>query len=98
MDIKTFKRELKQKLSAVVNDTDYECAQDRETLANNISDIIKYIDESNPMSPASVSVEVCATEVKGILYYVDAFQNVYRTEDILESRENPRIIGKAILK
>jgi Asp-tRNA(Asn)/Glu-tRNA(Gln) amidotransferase C subunit len=96
MDIKTFKRELKQKLSAIKYD-DCESAA-AETLANSISDIIKYIDESNPMSPASVSVEVCATEVKGILYYVDAFQNVYRTEDILESRENPRIIGKAILK
>jgi hypothetical protein len=94
MDIKTFKRELKQKLTTVMND----CPTDREALEQSIGEIIKYIDESNPVSPASVSVEVCATEIKGILYYVDAFQNVYRTEDILESRENPRIIGKAILK
>jgi hypothetical protein len=94
MDIKTFKRELKQKLTTVMND----CPTDREALEQSIGEIIKYIDESNPVSPASVSVEVCATEIKGILYYVDAFQNVYRTEDILESRENPRIIGKAIPK
>jgi len=98
MDIKIFKKELKQKLTAVIHDTNYECAQDREILEKSIGCIIKYIDESNPVSPASVSVEVFATEIKGILYYVDAFQNVYRTEDILESRENPRIIGKAILK
>ena len=94
MDIKTFKRELKQKMTTVMN----VCAADREALEQSIGEIIKYIDESNPVSPASVSVEVCATEIKGILYYVDAFQNVYRTEDILESRENPRIIGKAIPK
>ena len=75
-----------------------DCPTDREALEQSIGEIIKYIDESNPVSPASVSVEVCATEIKGILYYVDAFQNVYRTEDILESRENPRIIGKAIPK
>ena len=44
------------------------------------------------------TVQVCAVDVKGILYFVDAFQNVYKTEDVLNQMENPKIIGRAILK
>jgi hypothetical protein len=90
MDVKTFKKELKQKMAAMASAHEL-----TEAMRKDIEAIHRFIDESNPVSAASVSVEVCATEVKGILYYIDAFQNVYRTEDILESRENPRIIGKA---
>ena len=34
--------------------------------------------------------------IKGIVYYIDKFNNVYKTEDILEGRENPRIIAKCV--
>ena len=39
-------------------------------------------------------VEVFVEEIKGIVYYIDHFGNVYKTEDILEQKENPRIIAK----
>jgi len=39
-------------------------------------------------------VEVIAKEMEGIVYYVDDFQNVYRTEDILNEKENPQVVAK----
>lgn len=39
-------------------------------------------------------LEVIAKEMEGIVYYVDEYQNVYRTEDILNEKENPRVVAK----
>ena len=44
----------------------------------------------------SQRMEVFAEDINGIIYYIDTFNNVYHTEDILEGKENPRIIAKAI--
>jgi len=41
-------------------------------------------------------MEVSAEDIHGIIYYIDKFNNVYHTEDILEGRENPRIVAKAV--
>jgi len=30
----------------------------------------------------------------GIVYYLDKTNNVYKTEDILEGKQNPRIVAK----
>jgi len=38
--------------------------------------------------------EVFAEEIHGIVYYIDKHQNVYKTEDILNNKQNPEIIGK----
>jgi hypothetical protein len=38
--------------------------------------------------------EVFAEEIKGIVYYIDSFNNVYKTEDIMDGKENPRIVAK----
>ena len=38
--------------------------------------------------------EVYAEEINGIVYYIDKHHNVYKTEDILNNRENPEIITK----
>jgi hypothetical protein len=40
-------------------------------------------------------VDVTAVDIKGIIYFIDHLKNVYKTEDILEEKENPRIIAKA---
>ena len=40
------------------------------------------------------TVETFAQEVKGIVYYLDTYGNVYNTEDIMSEKENPRIIAK----
>jgi len=39
-------------------------------------------------------VEVTAFDLGGIVYYVDKYNNVYQPEDIVDCKENPRIIGK----
>uniref|UniRef100_A0A6C0I4F9 Uncharacterized protein n=1 Tax=viral metagenome TaxID=1070528 RepID=A0A6C0I4F9_9ZZZZ len=51
-------------------------------LANDVNEEVTY------------KVETIAREICGIVYYIDKFNNVYRTEDILDGRENPRIIAK----
>ena len=30
----------------------------------------------------------------GIVYYIDNYKNVYKTEDVLSEKENPEIIAK----
>jgi len=41
-------------------------------------------------------LEVVAEEICGIVYYVDMFNNVYKTEDVLEGKQNPTIIAKYV--
>ena len=41
-------------------------------------------------------VDVFVEEIKGIVYYIDKYNNVYRTEDILEGKENPDVIAKCV--
>jgi len=62
-----------------------------------IDNILKFIDETHLHMVPTKSIQVCVVNIKGILYYVDTFQNVYKTEDILEHRNNPRVIGKGII-
>lgn len=42
------------------------------------------------------SMNVIAENIQGIMYYIDSFLNVYNTEDILEGKEDPRIVAKAV--
>jgi hypothetical protein len=41
-------------------------------------------------------MEVVAEEVCGIVYYIDKYNNVYKTEDILDGKQNPTVIAKCI--
>jgi hypothetical protein len=41
-------------------------------------------------------IEVIAEDIKGIVYYIDKYNNVYKTEDILQGKENPRIIATCV--
>jgi hypothetical protein len=90
MDIKLFKKTLKQKITNIKNNKTFDNTE--------FDDIIQYINESNPETPALKAIQINAVNVKGILYYIDAFQNVYKTEDILEKVDDPQIIGKAIIE
>jgi len=40
------------------------------------------------------SIVVFAKEIKGIVYYIDQYKNVYNTEDIMQSIENPRVVAQ----
>jgi hypothetical protein len=46
------------------------------------------------MSNESVTLEVFAEEIGGIVYYIDKFKNVYKTDDVLQSKMNPDVIAK----
>jgi hypothetical protein len=39
-------------------------------------------------------VEVWVQEICGIIYYIDKEMNVYKTEDIINNKPNPRVIAK----
>lgn len=41
-------------------------------------------------------VEVWAQDIKGIVYYIDKFNNVYQPEDIIVNKINPKIIAKYV--
>jgi len=56
-----------------------------------------YYNENNDESETSEKkIEVVAQEILGIVYFIDANNNVYRTEDILENKVNPQIIAKCV--
>jgi len=42
-------------------------------------------------------VEVFVKDFRGIVYYIDKNENVYKTEDILEGKTNPQIIAKYVV-
>lgn len=52
--------------------------------------------DCNPESTAndSITLEVFAEEIGGIVYYIDKSKNVYKTDDILQAKINPGIIAK----
>lgn len=39
-------------------------------------------------------ISVWAQEIGGILYYIDLEHNVYNTEDIINNKQNPRVVAK----
>ena len=46
----------------------------------------------------STKIEVTAEDIQGIIYFVDKYNNVYKTEDVLEGKENPAIIAKYVVE
>lgn len=53
-------------------------------------------DESNDQQ--TVKAEVFAEEINGIVFYVDKYNNVYKTEDILNNKQDPQIIATCDVK
>lgn len=52
------------------------------------------VNETSENVATNKKVEVWIQEIKGIIYYVDAENNVYDPEDILLNKINPKIIMK----
>jgi hypothetical protein len=52
------------------------------------------IDSNIECNSKNKVIEVYAQEISGIVYYLDNYNNVYKTEDIMLNKENPEIIGK----
>lgn len=45
-------------------------------------------------SPEVVKLDVFAEEIGGIVYYIDKMRNVYKTDDILQSKMNPSVVAR----
>ena len=52
------------------------------------------IDSIDDNSNKQQVIEVFAKEIHGIVYYLDNYNNVYKTEEIMQSKENPTVIAK----
>jgi len=52
-----------------------------------------FIQKDECMPCLNTKIEVIAREIDGIVYYIDSLQNIYKTEDVMNNVENPRIIG-----
>lgn len=52
------------------------------------------INQDSKPSDEIRNIEVRAQEIMGIVYYIDNYNNVYKTEDILSEKKNPEIIGR----
>jgi len=48
----------------------------------------------NPDKNNMKKVEVWLEDIKGIMYYIDDANNVYKTQDIIQNKLNPEIIFK----
>ena len=40
------------------------------------------------------SIDIFSQDIRGIIYYMDKYNNVYKITDVLEGKENPQIIAK----
>jgi hypothetical protein len=50
------------------------------------------ITEPHPVSLKKL--EVWTQDINGIMYYIDANENIYKTEDVLKNKTNPSIYAK----
>jgi len=56
--------------------------------------LINQADDAAAESQETVKLDVFAEEIGGIVYYIDKHRNVYKTDDVLQSKLNPSVIAK----
>ena len=71
-----------------------QCTRRRKTESEYCGTHSKYASQVDGTSIGTKSLEVIAKEMEGIVYYVDEFQNIYRTEDILNEKKNPQVVSR----
>jgi hypothetical protein len=54
------------------------------------------VDSQNEVKDQTQKIEVWAQDIQGIVYYIDKFNNVYDTSDIIKNQTNPKIIAKYV--
>ena len=52
------------------------------------------MDNSQEPKVTTQKIDVWAQDIQGIIYYIDNFNNVYDTADIIKNQINPKIIAK----
>jgi len=55
-----------------------------------------YVEQNAEKQIMNEKIEVFIKDFKGIVYYIDKNENVYKTEDILDGKPNPKIIAKYV--
>jgi len=77
-------------------------AKDEERMAANIVEPHMkgtshgIMDNQTETKVTTQKVEVWAEDIQGIVYYIDKFNNVYDTADIIKNQMNPKIIAKYV--
>jgi hypothetical protein len=54
------------------------------------------LEASDEPKVSTTKIDVWAQDIQGIVYYIDKFNNVYDTADIIKNQINPKIIAKYI--
>jgi hypothetical protein len=54
------------------------------------------MDNNDEPKENTQKIEVWAQDIHGIVYYIDKFNNVYDTADIIKNQLNPKIIAKYV--
>ena len=70
------------------------CDNETQNTNSSSSGQVSTSSSSSSSNSKGTKVEVWVQEIKGINYYIDSVNNVYRTEDIISSKSNPDIIAK----
>lgn len=52
--------------------------------------------DASQTSTVNKKIDVWAQDIRGIMYYIDDYHNVYNPEDILSNAEAPRVIAKYV--
>ncbi len=68
--------------------------KDSEFCGTHIKGAPHGISKEDTVDTNNSKLELIATDVMGIIYYIDKYNNVYDTEDIMNDVKNPRIIAK----
>ena len=55
-----------------------------------------FITDSIDTKNTTKKIEVWANDIQGIIYYIDNLENVYRAEDIISNKINPKVIAKYV--
>ena len=54
------------------------------------------VDGQGEVKVNTQKIELWAQDIQGIVYYIDKFNNVYDTADIIKNQTNPKIIAKYV--
>jgi len=52
--------------------------------------------DTQPTATTTQKVDVHAQDIQGIIYYIDNYNNVYKVDDIISNKTNPKVIAKYI--
>lgn len=73
-----------------------QCTRRRQSLSSEFCGTHMKRAPHGTIAQPELKVSVWAEEIKGIMYYIDGFGNVYSMEDMMQKKERPTIIAKYV--